>query len=67
MCGRWRRATRAAACGAALEVVKTVEIGHIFKLGYKYSSSMGLHVTSEAGRRGDADHGVGTASGSSGS
>jgi prolyl-tRNA synthetase len=36
-------------CGAHLDIVKTVEIGHIFKLGYKYSSSMGLRVTNEAG------------------
>jgi prolyl-tRNA synthetase len=36
-------------CGAPLEVRKTVEIGHIFKLGYKYSESMGLHVQSEKG------------------
>src|SRR6516165_2397666 len=27
-------------CGAPLDVRKTVEIGHIFKLGYKYSESM---------------------------
>jgi prolyl-tRNA synthetase len=26
-----------------------VEIGHIFKLGYKYSESMGLHVTNAEG------------------
>jgi prolyl-tRNA synthetase len=31
-------------CGAALALVKTIEIGHIFKLGYKYSESMGLRV-----------------------
>ncbi|MCX6622346.1 MAG: proline--tRNA ligase [Acidobacteria bacterium] len=37
-------------CGGALELVKTVEIGHIFKLGYKYSESMGLRVLSEAGQ-----------------
>lgn len=36
-------------CGGALEVIKTVEIGHIFKLGYKYSSSMGLRVLNEGG------------------
>jgi prolyl-tRNA synthetase len=35
--------------GAPLEVFKTVEIGHIFKLGYKYSHSMGLNVLSEKG------------------
>jgi prolyl-tRNA synthetase len=36
-------------CGAPVEIRKTVEIGHIFKLGYKYSESMGLHVTNAAG------------------
>jgi prolyl-tRNA synthetase len=36
-------------CGGPLEVIKTVEIGHIFKLGYKYSSSMGLKVLNESG------------------
>ncbi|MDX2152648.1 MAG: proline--tRNA ligase [Bryobacteraceae bacterium] len=35
--------------GAPLEIVKSVEIGHIFKLGYKYSQSMGLRVLNEAG------------------
>ncbi|MCZ2076825.1 MAG: proline--tRNA ligase [Bryobacterales bacterium] len=36
--------------GAPLEIVKSVEIGHIFKLGYKYSESMGLRVLNEAGQ-----------------
>jgi len=36
-------------CGGVLELHKTVEIGHIFKLGYKYSESMGLHVTNAEG------------------
>lgn len=35
--------------GEPLEIRKSVEIGHIFKLGYKYSESMGLKVTNEAG------------------
>jgi prolyl-tRNA synthetase len=35
--------------GSPLTVHKTVEVGHIFKLGYKYSKSMGLHVTNESG------------------
>jgi prolyl-tRNA synthetase len=35
--------------GAALTVHKTVEIGHIFKLGYKYSESMGLRVLNAEG------------------
>jgi prolyl-tRNA synthetase len=37
-------------CGAKLDIVKTVEIGHIFKLGYKYSESMGLRVLDEQGK-----------------
>lgn len=35
--------------GAPLEMRKSVEIGHIFKLGCKYSSSMGLKVLNESG------------------
>src|SRR5712691_99736 len=38
-----------ATCGAALEVTKTIEVGHIFKLGYKYSESMGLRVLNAEG------------------
>jgi prolyl-tRNA synthetase len=41
---------RCASCGGALDVVKTVEIGHIFKLGYKYSESMGLRVLNADGK-----------------
>ncbi len=37
-------------CGSALDVVKAIEIGHIFKLGYKYSESMGLRVLGEDGK-----------------
>ncbi|HYZ83244.1 MAG TPA: proline--tRNA ligase [Bryobacteraceae bacterium] len=36
--------------GNPLNIVKTVEIGHIFKLGYKYSQSMGLRVLNESGQ-----------------
>jgi prolyl-tRNA synthetase len=35
--------------GDPLEVRKSVEIGHIFKLGYKYSEAMGLKVLNETG------------------
>ena len=35
--------------GLPLEILKTVEIGHIFKLGYKYSHSMGLNVLNHDG------------------
>ncbi len=37
-------------CGHALKVAKAVEIGHIFKLGYKYSESMGARVLDEHGK-----------------
>ena len=38
-----------ATCGGVLQLNKSVEIGHIFKLGYKYSDSMGLRVSNEVG------------------
>jgi prolyl-tRNA synthetase len=37
-------------CGASLDIAKAIEIGHIFKLGYKYSESMGLRVLGEDGK-----------------
>jgi prolyl-tRNA synthetase len=37
-------------CGAPLKLGKTVEIGHIFKLGTKYSESMGAKVLDENGK-----------------
>jgi prolyl-tRNA synthetase len=37
-------------CGGQLKLTKMVEIGHIFKLGYKYSDALGLHVTNERGQ-----------------
>jgi prolyl-tRNA synthetase len=37
-------------CGGRLEIRKTVEIGHIFKLGYKYSETMGLRVLNADGK-----------------
>jgi len=36
-------------CAGELAVNKAVEIGHIFKLGYKYSESMGLRVLNTEG------------------
>lgn len=36
-------------CGHPLDVAKGIEVGHIFKLGYKYSSAMGLKVLDEKG------------------
>ena len=49
-CARSPPATAARSCGGPLEVMKTVEIGHIFKLGYKYSDSMGLRVLNADGK-----------------
>ncbi|HWZ41826.1 MAG TPA: proline--tRNA ligase [Candidatus Saccharimonadales bacterium] len=37
-------------CGRPLEVGKAMEIGHIFKLGYKYSGSMGATVLDQEGK-----------------
>ncbi|HZL69430.1 MAG TPA: His/Gly/Thr/Pro-type tRNA ligase C-terminal domain-containing protein, partial [Candidatus Limnocylindrales bacterium] len=37
-------------CGSPLKISKAVEIGHIFKLGYKYSESMGACVLDEHGK-----------------
>lgn len=40
---------RCVTCGGELKVEKTIEAGHIFKLGYKYSESMGLRVQAANG------------------
>ena len=37
-------------CGGPLEIRKAMEVGHIFKLGYRYSDSMGLRVLSAEGK-----------------
>jgi prolyl-tRNA synthetase len=37
-------------CGHPLEVGKAMEIGHIFKLGYKYSQTMGATVLDKDGK-----------------
>jgi prolyl-tRNA synthetase len=37
-------------CGGKLVVGKAVEVGHIFKLGYKYTESMGARVLDENGK-----------------
>jgi len=37
-------------CGRPLELHKTIEVGHIFKLGKKYSEPMGLRVLNADGR-----------------
>jgi prolyl-tRNA synthetase len=37
-------------CGTPLKVAKAVEVGHIFKLGYRYSQSMRATVLDENGK-----------------
>jgi prolyl-tRNA synthetase len=37
-------------CDAAMTERKGIEVGHIFKLGYKYTKSMGLTVLDEKGK-----------------
>ncbi|MEM7409887.1 MAG: proline--tRNA ligase [Myxococcota bacterium] len=37
-------------CGDPLRVVKTIEVGHIFKLGTRYSEAMGANVQDESGQ-----------------
>ena len=37
-------------CGSPLRMDTAVEIGHIFKLGYKYSDSMGARVLDKNGK-----------------
>jgi prolyl-tRNA synthetase len=37
-------------CGSPLKVAKAVEIGHIFKLGYRYTESMGARVLDPNGK-----------------
>ena len=37
-------------CGSPLRIDTAIEIGHIFKLGYKYSESMGAHVLDRNGK-----------------
>jgi prolyl-tRNA synthetase len=38
-------------CGQPLHVQKAIEVGHIFKLGYRYSEALGVSVLDTDGRR----------------
>jgi prolyl-tRNA synthetase len=40
-----------ARCGGPLEVRKAIEVGHIFKLGYKFADALGIEVLDDQGRR----------------
>ena len=37
-------------CGGRLEIIRCIEAGHIFKLGRKYSSAMGISVLDSQGK-----------------
>ncbi len=37
-------------CGQPLSVIKTIEVGHIFKLGTRYSEAMGANVLDKNGK-----------------
>ena len=45
-------------CGKPLEMKAGLEVGHVFKLGTKYSKSMGATYLDEKGQRGPRDHGL---------
>lgn len=38
-------------CRAPLEMCRAIEVGHVFKLGTKYSEALGAHYLSEAGQK----------------
>ncbi|MGA0862641.1 MAG: proline--tRNA ligase [Ilumatobacteraceae bacterium] len=39
------------ACGAALEIARGIEIGHVFQLGRKYADKLGLAVLDKSGKQ----------------
>ncbi len=45
-------------CGAPLKIGKAVEVGHIFKLGQRYTEGMGSRVLDPNGKEVIADHGL---------
>ena len=54
--GRWADLREAAAgeacinCGHGLEVERGIEVGHIFKLGYKFTDAIGISVSGPDGK-----------------
>lgn len=40
-----------ARCGSTLDAIRTVEVGHIFKLGRKYTATLGVTVLDPDGKR----------------
>jgi prolyl-tRNA synthetase len=38
-------------CGAALQIARGIEIGHVFQLGTKYAQTLGLEVLDQNGKR----------------
>ena len=50
ICVRSQREKLVRIAGTALRIDTAVEIGHIFKLGYRYSESMGARVLDKNGK-----------------
>jgi prolyl-tRNA synthetase len=54
--GRWADLREVAAgelcvnCGHGLEIARGIEVGHIFKLGYKYTEAMDIRVSGPDGK-----------------
>lgn len=46
-----REGDRCPKCRSDLKVITTMEIGHIFKLGTRYSESLGVYFVDDSGRR----------------
>ncbi len=38
-------------CGTALEIIRAIEVGHIFKLGRRYTETLGVYVLGPDGQR----------------
>ena len=61
--GRWADLREVAAgepargAGSRWRSCQAIEVGHIFKLGYKYTEAFGVTVLGADGERGHADHG----------
>lgn len=42
---------RCPVCGASLEIARGLEVGHLFNLGYKYSSRLGAFFSDQEGKK----------------
>ena len=64
ICAWCRPANRAAKCGQPLTIGRAIEVGHLFKLGVKYSKALNALFLDEAGKQQPAimgSYGIGIA------